>query len=473
MNLSIKTYNNLIPFNTMKKLILWAFLCFTSQVFAQGERGIDFISGTFENAQKLAKQQGKLIFISYENYGGNSRWMNQNVFPTSEVGVFFSENFVSLKINSESLRDKSANSDFKYYGASSTYFFFTTDGDLIYKSHFASNPKELLDDANRAIKVSDNFLSLEKMDKTFSRGEQSPEMFYLYSLRRLQAINLGSNKEREKNIKELDKAIRGYILGLDKKSLALEQNVLLLCEYLYETNKTCDDELFQILVSCSESIKGFNEENAIGIRQRVGRIIDRSFNQSVLTKNEALMHLAVAAISPFWYEKSTPLYNKEMVMTSYKIDFYEITKDWTNYGQEIKSYLSSIDIIDTEMLTNQSISEYKKYEDKLKFTPEEWTMLRDDILNGYNEEVAYQLRLYGWRFAQNITDKELLKLPLKWLSKSLRISENPIAMKTYSQLLYKVGREQEAKKYAADAIKVAKRQQVIAREFRDEDSKNK
>lgn len=183
------------------------------------------------------------------------------------------------------------------------------------------------------------------------------------------------------------------------------------------------------------------------------------------------MNSAVAAISPFWYERSTPLYNKEMLMTSYKIEFYEITKNWENYSKGITAYLNYVDAIDTEVLTNQSVAEFKKYEDKSKFTAEEWNMLRDDIFNGYNEEVAYQLRLYGWRFAQNITDKEQLKLPLKWLSKSLRISENPIAMKTYSQLLFKVGREEEAKKYAEDAVKVAKGQ-VIARDFREEDSKS-
>ena len=455
----------------MKKLILLAFLCFSFDLFAQTERGIDFIRGTFENTQKLAKQQNKLVFISYENYGGNSRWMNQNVFPSAEVGTFFNENFVSLKINSESLRDKSANSDFKYYGTSSAYFFFTSDGELIYKSHFAANPKDLLADANRALKVSDNFLSLDHLDKQFRKGEQSPEMFYLYSLRRLQAINIGSTKEKEKNIRELDKAVRGYIAGLDKTSIATEQNVLLLCEYLFETNKTADDQLFELLVAQSEKLKIFTEENANGIRQRVGRIIDRSFNQAILSKNENLMNVAVSAIPAFWYEKSTPLHNKEMVMSSYKIDFYEITKDWNKYSQEITVYLNQIDAIDAESLTNESIADYKKYEDKLKFTPEEWTMLHDDILNGYNEEIAYQLRLYGWRFAQNITDKEQLKLPLKWLSKSLRISENPIAMKTYSQLLYKVGRTEEAKKYAENAIKVEKGQ-VIARDFRTEESKN-
>jgi hypothetical protein len=308
------------------------------------------------------------------------------------------------------------------------------------------------------------------MDKLFHKGEQSPEMFYLYSLRRLQAVNYGNVKE--KSIKDLDKAVRGYILGLDKNGLAAEQNVLLLCEYLYETNKMCNDELFTLLVNQAENLKNFSDENATGIRQRVGRIIDRSFNQAVLNKNDDLMNTAVASIVPFWHEKSTPFYNKEMVMASYKIDFYEITKDWNNYAKEITTYLNQIDAIDAEALTAQSMAEYRKYESKLKFTAEEWTLLNDDILNGYNEEIAYQLRMYGWRFAQNITNKEQLKLPLKWLSKSLRIAENPIAMKTYSQLLYKIGRQEEAKKYADDAVKVAKGQ-VIAKDFREENSKNK
>ncbi len=455
----------------MKKLILLFFLCFTSKLFAQSERGIEFIRGTLENAQKLAEQQHKLVFISYENYGGNSRWMNQNVFSTPEAGEYFNENFISLKINSESLRDKASNSDFKYRGSSSAYFFFTADGELIYKSNFAANPQELLADASRAMKVNENFLSLEKLDKIIRKGDASQDMLYLYSLRRLQAINVGNFKE--KNVKDLDKAVRSYIQGLDKESLATEKNVLLLCEYLYETNKTCDDELFKLLVGQAGNVKNFAEENAIGIRQRVGRIIDRSFNQAVLNKNPDLMNESVASIAIFWHEKSTPFYNKEMVMASYKIDFYEIMKDWGNYSKEITAYLNKIDAIDAENLTMEAMKEYRKYEDKLKFTTDEWLALQDDILNGYNEEIAYQLRLYGWRFAQNITDKEQLQLPLKWLSKSLRIAENPIAMKTYSQLLYKAGRNDEAKKYADTASKIAKGQ-VVAKEFRvDTETKNK
>ncbi|WP_435353290.1 hypothetical protein [Emticicia sp. SJ17W-69] len=453
----------------MKQLFLLIFLCFSSTLFAQEEGGIDFIRGTLENAQKLAEQQHKLVFISYENYGGNSRWMNQNVFSTPEIGEYFNEKFVSLKINSESLRDKASYSNFKYHDASSAYFFFTPDGELIYKSHFAANPQELIADAAKAININENFVSLEKLDKLISKAEASQDILYLHSLRRLQTTNVGSNKE--KNLKDLDKTVRNYISGLDKASLAAEKNVLLLCEYLYETNKTCNDELFKLLVGQAANIKNFSEENVIGIEQRIDRIIERSFNQALTNKNVDLMNESISTIATFWHEKNTPFYNKEMAMRSFKIDFYETTKDWENYSKEIAAYLNQIDAIDSEALATNAVTVYKKDEDKQKFTTEEWAFLHDDILNAYNEEIAYQLRLYGWRFAQNITDKESLKLPLKWLSKSLRIAENPTTMKTYSQVLYKLGREQEAKKYAEDAVKVAKGQ-VIVRDFREADAKN-
>lgn len=453
----------------MKQLFLLIFLCFSSTLFAQEEGGIDFIRGTLENAQKLAEQQHKLVFISYENYGGNSRWMNQNVFSTPQIGEYFNEKFVSLKINSESLRDKASYSNFKFHGASASYFFFTSDGELIYKSHFATNPQELIADAARAININENFVSLEKLAKLINKEEASQDIIYLHSLRRLQTINVGSSKE--KNLKELDKTVRNYITGLDRASLATEKNVLLLCEYLYETNKTCNDELFKLLISQTANIKNFSEENALGIQQRIDRIVERSFNQALATKNADLMNESVGTIATFWHEKNTPFYSKEMAMASFKIDFYEAIKDWDNYSKEITAYLNQIDAIDSEVLTNKAVTLYKNDEDKQKFNAEEWAFLHDDILNANNEEIAYQLRLYGGRFAQNITDKELLKLPLKWLSKSLRIAENPITMQTYSQVLHKVGRPEEAKKYAETATKISKGQ-VVAKEYREEETKN-
>jgi hypothetical protein len=425
-------------------------LLFSKLTYAQ--RGIDFIPTSYNEALNLAKKQNKLVFVAYSNYGGNSRWMEQNVLNQSQVGAVFNEKFINIKINGESIRDRSVIEGFKYRNSTSGYFFFNAKGELIHKFDFLKTTDEIISEAKIAYKINENFSSLEKMDKLFHRGERSREFLYLYSLRRLQNVELNTVKER--NLKDLDSAIREYILSLSEEKMRLEPNMLLACEYLYQTNKNCSDILFQLMIHHIDATKDFSNENLEGFRVRVSRIIDRSFNEAVLTKNEVLIHDVARSINSSWYEKESPLYNRQLVMGSYKIDYYEIVKDWDSYQEELTNYINYFDGLDIQKLTNQNLAEYEKYQDKLKFTDEEWASLRSDIEQTYNEEIAYQMRLYGWRFAQHIEDKEALKAPLKWLNKSIRLSSNPIALKTYSKLLYKIGREDEAKKYAAAASKL-------------------
>lgn len=426
------------------KVLLITLLCFP--LFAQKSKGVEFSKSSLESVFKLAKEKNKLVFIAYENYSGKSRWMDQNVFPDEEVGKIFNENFISLKINSESLRDKTQFSDFKYRGSAATCFFLTPKGELVHKSPSPSTAHELIEEANHALKINENFISLEKMDKLFRKGERSTEFLYLYSLRRLQAIDLADTRDRQ--IKELDKSVRAYMTKLSDEDFATEQNMLLACEYLYETNKNCNDELYQRMMKNIGLVEEFSEENAAGFRQRIGRIIDRSFNEASLTSNKNLMNEVVKSIDAVWYEKSTPFYNKENLISSYKIDFYEMSKDWSNYQNEVIGFMNRIDEVNTTALADKAIAEYRASADKLKLSEQGWKELYSEILKSYNEEVASHLRIYGWRFSQHINDKVALKEALKWLNKSLRLSPNQIALKTYSQLLFKVGREDEAKKYA-------------------------
>lgn len=425
-------------------------LLFSKVTIAQ--RGIDFIPSSYNDALNLAKKQKKLVFVAYTNYSGNSRWMEQNILNQSQVGEVFNEKFINIKINSESIRDRSVIEGFKYRNTTSGYFFFNANGELVHKFDFLKTADEIISEANIAQKINENLVSLDKMDRQFHKGERSPEFLYLYSLRRLQNIELNNVKER--NLKDLDNAIREYLLSLSEEKMRLEPNMLLACEYLYQTNKNCSDIVFQLMMHHIDATKDFSAENLEGFRVRVSRIIDRSFNEAVLTKNEVLIHDVARSIQNSWYEKESPLYNRKLVMASYKIDYFEIVKDWGAYQEELTNYINYFDKLNIQELTNQHLAEYKKYQDKLQFTDEEWASLRSDIEQTYNEEIAYQMRLYGWRFAQHIEDKEALKAPLKWLSKSIRLSANPIALKIYSKLLYKTGRESEAKKYAEAANKL-------------------
>lgn len=66
-------------------------------------QGIKFEKNlTIEKSIQKAKSENKLVFIdAYTVWCSPCKWMDQNVFNSVEVGQFFNNNFVALKINTE------------------------------------------------------------------------------------------------------------------------------------------------------------------------------------------------------------------------------------------------------------------------------------------------------------------------------------------------------------------------------------
>lgn len=68
----------------------------------KSDGGIDFYHGKFNEAKKLAKEQNKTIFIdSYTEWCGPCKKMSKEVFTQSEVGSYFNNRFVSIKLDME------------------------------------------------------------------------------------------------------------------------------------------------------------------------------------------------------------------------------------------------------------------------------------------------------------------------------------------------------------------------------------
>ena len=79
--------------------ILLAFLLQNNSVNAQG---IEFFHGTWEEALAEAKAKDKVIFIdAYTTWCGPCKMMAKNVFTDIEVGTFFNQNFINVKLDME------------------------------------------------------------------------------------------------------------------------------------------------------------------------------------------------------------------------------------------------------------------------------------------------------------------------------------------------------------------------------------
>lgn len=65
-------------------------------------KGIIFFEGSWQEVLALAKKENKLIFLdAYASWCGPCKMMKHKVFPSSEVGEYFNQNFINVKMDME------------------------------------------------------------------------------------------------------------------------------------------------------------------------------------------------------------------------------------------------------------------------------------------------------------------------------------------------------------------------------------
>lgn len=114
-------------------------------------QGISFFHGTWEEALEEAKKTDKVIFVdAYAKWCGPCKAMARNVFTQKEVGEYFNENFINLKMDMEEKEGISFGRKFPI-SAYPTLFFISNEGELIKKSVGGKQADGLLSLAKNAL----------------------------------------------------------------------------------------------------------------------------------------------------------------------------------------------------------------------------------------------------------------------------------------------------------------------------------
>lgn len=114
--------------------------------------GITFKKMTLDEAKEAARESGKLIFIdAYTVWCGPCKQMAATTFKEAEVGEFFNENFINIKIEMEKDADGPAVARKYSVRAYPTLLIIDADGNLVKQTIGMQNKSRLMSFAESAL----------------------------------------------------------------------------------------------------------------------------------------------------------------------------------------------------------------------------------------------------------------------------------------------------------------------------------
>lgn len=298
-------------------------------------QGIEFEHSTWQEAMEKAKEEGKILFVDcYTTWCGPCKRLAKKVFPLPEVGSYFNENFVNLKVDMESKNGRSFDSK---YSISSypTLLFIDPSGNVVERL-VGARPPEALIEAGKQAKSRTSFSKEYK--EQYESGDRSYDLVYNY----IKALNNGSEPSL--------KISNDYLNS--NPDISEEQRL----SFIHEAAVESDSRIYTMMM-----------DNKAAIIKLVGQ---EEFDKKVKKACKKTVQTAIEYEEPFLLEEAmaaakTGLDEPDAFIDKLQMIYYTATKDAEKYSTSMKSY-------------------WKKY----KKDTQEQDMLIAEIRKNFSENVA-------------------------------------------------------------------------------------
>lgn len=143
-------------------------------------QGMEFFEGAFDDALALAEEEDKLVFVDvYTMWCGPCIVMQETVFPLPEVGEYFNERFVNLKLDMENEEQNGPEIGTRYkIGVVPTYLILDTDGTELGRATGGASASQFISMISRVLGESTS--AFAAMQKRYDSGERSTEFIQQY-----------------------------------------------------------------------------------------------------------------------------------------------------------------------------------------------------------------------------------------------------------------------------------------------------
>jgi thiol-disulfide isomerase/thioredoxin len=387
----------------MKKILL-LLLLIPTLIYAQ-EKGVHFEHNlSWTEIKAKAKAENKFIFMDcFTTWCGPCRYMSSTIFPTEEAGNFMNDKFINVEVQ----LDTTANDDAE---VKSWY----QDGhDIAATYNVRAYPTYLIFDANGNVVhrfVGSTQTAAEFVEK--AKNALNPETQYYVLLKQY--------KEGKNDSAFLHKMATAAMNAYDMTNAPV-----IVDKYLATQNDlfTKDNLIMIATFTKSSKDKGFSVmmNNPEKVDAVLGEGVAENITTQIIMQEEIFSAQSQGANGkPDWsliasnVSKKYPA-NADEIVAKGKVFYYRSKNDWNDFQFAVVDYM-------------------KKY--GAKASPNE-------------------LNSYAWTVFQNCKDMTCVSEALEWSKRSFKDNNEPAFMDTYANILYKLGKKDEAITWEQKALDLA------------------
>jgi thioredoxin-related protein len=386
----------------MKKLYL--IFSFVPLVGMAQSIGVLFEHGlNWQQVQAKARAENKYIFVDcYATWCGPCKQMDNRVYPLKDVGDYYNTHFISIRVQldtsgNDSDAIKSWYSDASHLRAKynvnvlPTFLFFAPDGSIVHQSNGFVDETDFIALGRDALDPDKQYYTL--LDE-YERGKK------IYS--GMAHLAIIANKLDNKLAQTIaNDYIDNYLSRLNDSELYTKQNIQFIREFTTKSN----GRGFRLFYNNSGRIN-----QTMGQSEYAEGLIEYVISKEEIDPNLVPL-IKISRATPDWsglYTRIAYKYNSayasKIVITS-KVRWYGVRKEWINYTKYVA------------LTTEKYGANYSNYD-----------------LNS----VAWEIFLHSSKNGE-------LNKALSWSKRAIsKDPQYPNSMDTYANLLYKLGRKNEA-----------------------------